>query len=76
MSRLLERGPRLVEILSRSERMMYCGAAFALILTVGMIFAPAVISDVQALIDTSLTAASLSLSLPHTSIIGWPCGLL
>ena len=64
MSRLLERRPRLVEILSRAERIIYYGAAFALILTVAMIFASAAISAVEAigaepletaLIDTSLT---------------------
>ena len=60
MSRLLENRPRLVEILSRAERITYYGAAFALILTVGMIFASAAISTVEALgaeplIDTSLT---------------------
>ena len=60
MSRLMERRPRLVEILSRAERIIYYGAAFALILTVGMIFASAAISTVEALgaeplIDTSLT---------------------
>jgi hypothetical protein len=49
MSRLLERRPRLVEILSRSERIIYYGAAFALIVTVGMIFASAAISAVEAL---------------------------
>jgi hypothetical protein len=43
MSRLLERRPRPVDILSRSERIIYYGAAFALILTVGMIFASAAI---------------------------------
>jgi uncharacterized membrane protein YhaH (DUF805 family) len=56
--------PRLVEILGRAERTIYYGAAFALILTVGMIFASAAISAVEAisaepletaLIDTSLT---------------------
>src|SRR5215208_6134265 len=64
MSRLLERKPRLVEMLSRAERIIYYGAALALILTVGMIFASAAISAVEAisaepletaLIDTSLT---------------------
>jgi hypothetical protein len=64
MSRLMERRPRLVEIVSRAERIIYYGAAFALILTVGMIFASAAISAVEALgaepleealIDTSLT---------------------
>jgi hypothetical protein len=64
MSRLLENRPRLVEILSRAERIIYYGAAFALILTVAMIFASAAISAVEAigaepletaLIDTSLT---------------------
>jgi len=55
----MERRPRLVEIVSRAERIIYYGAAFALILTVGMIFASAAISAVEpleeALIDTSLT---------------------
>ena len=64
MSRLLERKPRLVEMLSRAERIIYYGAALALVLTVGMIFASAAISAVEAvsaepleeaLIDTSLT---------------------
>jgi uncharacterized membrane protein (DUF373 family) len=49
MSRLLERRPRLVDILSRSERIIYYGAGFALILTVGMIFASAAISAVEAI---------------------------
>jgi uncharacterized membrane protein (DUF373 family) len=64
MSRQLENRPRLVEILGRAERIIYYGAAFALILTVGMIFASAALSAVEAisaepletaLIDTSLT---------------------
>jgi len=64
MSRLLERKPRLVEMLSRAERIIYYGAALALVLTVGMICASAAISAVEAvsaepleeaLIDTSLT---------------------
>jgi hypothetical protein len=44
MSRLLENRPRLVEILGRAERIIYYGAAFALILTAGTIFASAAIS--------------------------------
>jgi uncharacterized membrane protein (DUF373 family) len=64
MSRQPETRPRLVEILGRSERVIYYGAAFALVLTVIMIFASAAISVVDtfgarpletALVDTSLT---------------------
>jgi uncharacterized membrane protein (DUF373 family) len=58
MSRLLERRLQLVEILSRAERIIYYGAAFALILTVGVIFASVAIGAEpleMALIDTSLT---------------------
>ena len=64
MSRLLERRPRLVDILSRSERIIYYGAAFALILTVGMIFASAAISAVEA-----IGAEPLEEALKDTSLI-------
>jgi uncharacterized membrane protein (DUF373 family) len=61
---MTERKPRLVDLLSLSERVIYYGAALALVLTVGMIFASAAFSVVGmfgawspevALIDTSLT---------------------
>jgi uncharacterized membrane protein (DUF373 family) len=64
MSRLLERRLRLVDILSRSERIIYYGAAFALILTVGMIFASAAISAVEA-----IGAEPLEEALKDTSLI-------
>jgi uncharacterized membrane protein (DUF373 family) len=62
MSRLSGRPP-LVEILSRSERVIYYGAAVALILTVGLIFASAAISVVGALGSKPLEAALLDVSL-------------
>jgi len=63
MSRLLERRPRLVEILGRSERIIYYGAAFALILTVGMIFVSAGISIVGAFEVESLEMSLIDASL-------------
>ena len=63
MSRLLEYRPRLVEILGRAEGIIYYGAAFALILTVGMIFASAAISAAEAIGAEPLEAALMDSSL-------------
>jgi hypothetical protein len=62
MSRSSGRGPQLVEILGRSERVIYYGAAVALIITVGLIFASVVVSVVDALSSEPLEAAFVDTS--------------